>query len=242
MLVVAGVVGLELGITTAITEVVAGLVLGVALDVSSMQWLDSLAHFGMLGLMFMAGFEADPCGSATSWVATRARRYLGAAMVVDVLSMLGLALSFGQYVPNQERLSDNEAMGSRRDEGHKGAAPERRTLLQGPMRSGGICGVTYAISSRDQEASSSLKLRGGGLAQETVALRFTRLRRPGASLLYWGSQWGPASTAEDNAHQARRLSTIRSAEAVQRTCQPGPAQAAFARRAPRSPCASERPG
>lgn len=62
--VVAGVVGLDLGISTAITEVMAGLLLGVALDVSSMQWLDFLAHFGMLGLMFMAGFEVDPTCSA----------------------------------------------------------------------------------------------------------------------------------------------------------------------------------
>jgi Kef-type K+ transport system membrane component KefB len=70
VLVAASVVGLELGISTAITEVVAGLLLGLALDVSDMQWLDFLAQFGMLGLMFMAGFEVDPRVFRRPWRAS----------------------------------------------------------------------------------------------------------------------------------------------------------------------------
>jgi Kef-type K+ transport system membrane component KefB len=154
VLIVAGIVGLELGISTAITEVLAGLLLGLFLDVSSMQWLDFLAHLGMLGLMFMAGFEVDPQVFRRQWRASLGigtgsflaplagvyvachwafgtepriagllgiglsttslalvyhflrerdllrgeggQMVLGAAMVVDVLSMLGLAVLLGR--------------------------------------------------------------------------------------------------------------------------------------------------
>ncbi len=153
VLVLAGVLALEFGISTAITELIAGVLLAVFVDVSDLGWLDFLAHFGMLGLMFMAGFEVDPAVARRTWRASvgigllsfagpavglwalgrvvvgiegpvaalvaiglsttslalvyqflherdmigsdRGQVILGAAMVVDVLSMVALALLLG---------------------------------------------------------------------------------------------------------------------------------------------------
>lgn len=153
VLVVAGVLALEFGISSAITEILAGVLLALFVDVGGMDWLTFLAQFGMLGLMFMAGFEVDPAvlrrvwrpslgigivsffvpaggvyaacrwgfgmapgaagllaiGLSTTSLALvyhflRERELLagdigqtilGAAMVVDVLSMVGLALLLG---------------------------------------------------------------------------------------------------------------------------------------------------
>lgn len=83
VLVLAGVLALEFGISTAITELVAGVLLAVVVDVSGLGWLDFLAHFGMLGLMFMAGFEVDPAVARRTW-----RASLG----VGVLSFVGPAV------------------------------------------------------------------------------------------------------------------------------------------------------
>lgn len=67
VLVVAGVLAFEIGVSTAITEIVAGVLLALFVDVSGLTWLDFLAHFGMLGLMFMAGFEVDPVMARRTW-------------------------------------------------------------------------------------------------------------------------------------------------------------------------------
>ncbi|MGH2659358.1 MAG: cation:proton antiporter [Actinomycetota bacterium] len=67
VLVVAGVLALEFGISSAVTEIVAGVLLALFVDVSSMDWLAFLAQFGMLGLMFMAGFEVDPVVLRRAW-------------------------------------------------------------------------------------------------------------------------------------------------------------------------------
>jgi len=153
VLVVAGFLALEVGVSTAITEIVAGVLLALFADVQALGWLDFLAHFGMLGLMFMAGFEIDPralrrtglsslgiglmsfsvpfagvfvvcqqilglasgtaallgIGLSTTSLALvygflrerdllagdAGQMALGAATVVDLLSMIGLALLFG---------------------------------------------------------------------------------------------------------------------------------------------------
>lgn len=67
VLVVAGVLALEFGISAAVTEIVAGVLLALFVDVSAMDWLAFLAQFGMLGLMFMAGFEVDPVVLRRAW-------------------------------------------------------------------------------------------------------------------------------------------------------------------------------
>ena len=72
-------------------------------------------------------------------------------------------ISFGQYLLNQERMRDNEAMSSRRDEGHQGAAREGRALLQGLVRCG-QCGRRMIVGY------------GGASARRTLQYR---CRRPG---------------------------------------------------------------
>ena len=55
VLIFAGVLALEAGITSAITEIVAGVLLVYFLpSVSKLDWLAFLANFGVLGLMFLA--------------------------------------------------------------------------------------------------------------------------------------------------------------------------------------------
>lgn len=59
-LVLAGVLALELRISTAILEIAAGVILVTFLPhVSELRWLDFLANFGMLALLFVAGFEVE---------------------------------------------------------------------------------------------------------------------------------------------------------------------------------------
>ena len=65
ILVLAGFLPVEFGLSSAITELLSGVLLTLFVDVSSMTWLQLLAHFGMLGLMFMAGLEVDVTAVAT---------------------------------------------------------------------------------------------------------------------------------------------------------------------------------
>lgn len=59
-LMVAGLIALELRISTAILEIAAGVVLVTFLPhASELKWLDFLANFGMLALLFVAGFEVE---------------------------------------------------------------------------------------------------------------------------------------------------------------------------------------
>jgi Kef-type K+ transport system membrane component KefB len=68
VLILAGWLALELGISSAITEIVAGVLLGYFIaDVGKLDWLEFMAHFGLLGLMFMAGFEVDVRRLRTTW-------------------------------------------------------------------------------------------------------------------------------------------------------------------------------
>jgi len=59
-LVIAAILAFELNISSAIIEILAGILLAFWLgDLASLGWLHFLANLGMLGLMFMAGFEVD---------------------------------------------------------------------------------------------------------------------------------------------------------------------------------------
>lgn len=64
-------VAFELGISSAILEIVAGVILAVFVeDMASLDWLRFLANLGMLGLMFMAGFEIDVERLRGTWKAS----------------------------------------------------------------------------------------------------------------------------------------------------------------------------
>lgn len=94
VLVVAGVLALEVGLSSAITEVLAGVVLGLLVETGDVGWLVFLAHFGLLGLMFIAGFEVDPAMLRKTW---RASLAIGcASFLAPFLGVFGLGrLAFG---------------------------------------------------------------------------------------------------------------------------------------------------
>ncbi len=56
----AGIISIEIGFSTAILEILAGVLASNVLGVHSVEWLDFLADFGLVGIMFYAGFEVDP--------------------------------------------------------------------------------------------------------------------------------------------------------------------------------------
>ena len=58
-IIVAGVLSIELGVSVAILEIVAGLIVASFFDLSNLTWLEFLSNFGILGIMFIAGFEID---------------------------------------------------------------------------------------------------------------------------------------------------------------------------------------
>lgn len=55
----AGIIALEFGVSVAILEIIAGIFAANALEVGHFPWIEFLADFGLLGLMFFAGFEVD---------------------------------------------------------------------------------------------------------------------------------------------------------------------------------------
>jgi Kef-type K+ transport system membrane component KefB len=59
VVVLAGITGIKLNITSAIIEVIAGIILGNFLGVGIEPWLDFLGTFGGLILTFLAGVEID---------------------------------------------------------------------------------------------------------------------------------------------------------------------------------------
>ena len=54
-----GFLSLEIGLSTAILEIVAGIIGGNLFDIGSLPWIDFMANYGILGLMFLAGLELD---------------------------------------------------------------------------------------------------------------------------------------------------------------------------------------
>ena len=60
VMVTAAVIAFELRISSAILEILAGIGLAFFfVDIGNLDWLSFLANLGMLGLMFMVGFEVD---------------------------------------------------------------------------------------------------------------------------------------------------------------------------------------
>jgi excisionase family DNA binding protein len=67
-------------------------------------------------------------------------------------------ISFEKYLENQARIRDNEVMGTRSDEGQKGAAREGRALLQGLVRCG-HCGRRMMVGYGGAKAKRTLQYR-----------------------------------------------------------------------------------
>lgn len=71
VLVGAAVLAFEFGISSAIVEIFAGVALAFFIsDIGSLGWLQFLANLGMLGLMFMAGFEVEVHRLRRTWRAS----------------------------------------------------------------------------------------------------------------------------------------------------------------------------
>lgn len=137
VLVVAGVLALEFGISSALTEILAGVLLAVFLDVSALGWLGFLSHFGMLGLMFMAGFEMDPQIFARHWrsalgigLASFAVPFLGVYawcrwvlhLAPLVSALLGIGLSTTSIALVYHYLHERQILAGRRGQAVLGAA------------------------------------------------------------------------------------------------------------------------
>ena len=56
----AGIISIEIGFSTAMLEILAGVIASNILGISHPTWLDFLADFGLVGILFYAGFEVDP--------------------------------------------------------------------------------------------------------------------------------------------------------------------------------------
>ena len=55
----AGIISLEIKVSVAIMEIMAGIVAGNFFRLMSSDWIDNMSLFGLLGLMFFAGFETN---------------------------------------------------------------------------------------------------------------------------------------------------------------------------------------
>lgn len=67
LILASGVLSLELGISVSVMEILAGILAGTFAGIRSSDWLDHTAAFGLLGLMFFAGFETDFAMLRRNW-------------------------------------------------------------------------------------------------------------------------------------------------------------------------------
>ncbi len=77
---VAGVISVELGVTVALLELTLGVAASNLFHLQTQEWLDFIAKFGSIVLTFLAGMEVDPAYM---------RRRLGASFGIGVVSFLG---------------------------------------------------------------------------------------------------------------------------------------------------------
>ena len=80
VILVAGVLSVELGVTVALLELTLGVVAGNVFHLQSQDWLDFIAKFASIVLTFLAGMEVDPAYM---------RRRLGASVGLGVVSFAG---------------------------------------------------------------------------------------------------------------------------------------------------------
>jgi Kef-type K+ transport system membrane component KefB len=76
----AGMVSVELGVTVALVELSFGVLAGNTLDLHSQAWLDFVASFASIVLTFLAGMEVDP---------SYLRRRVGPSVGIGVSSFVG---------------------------------------------------------------------------------------------------------------------------------------------------------
>lgn len=68
VLVLAAGIALEIGFSSAIAEILAGIALAYFFtDIASLNWVEFLSNLGLLGLMFLAGFEVDIERLRSTW-------------------------------------------------------------------------------------------------------------------------------------------------------------------------------
>lgn len=68
VLVLAAGIALEIGFSSAIAEIIAGIALAYFfVDIASLTWVEFLGNLGLLGLMFLAGFEVDINRLRSTW-------------------------------------------------------------------------------------------------------------------------------------------------------------------------------
>lgn len=94
-LVLVGAAGLalELGFSSAIAEILAGIALGWFYPgIASLDWLNFLGNLGLLGLMFMAGFEVDIPRLRKTW---RASTGIGVVSLAMPMTGVYLVCSYG---------------------------------------------------------------------------------------------------------------------------------------------------
>lgn len=93
VLVGAAFIALEFGFSSAIAEILAGVVLGmIFVDIASLDWVEFLGNLGLLGLMFLAGFEVDIHRLRSTW---RASIGIGIASLATPIAGVFIACYFG---------------------------------------------------------------------------------------------------------------------------------------------------
>ncbi len=86
VLVVAAGIALEIGFSSAIAEIIAGIALAYFYsDIASLSWVEFLGNLGLLGLMFLAGFEVDVHRLRKTWQTS-----VGIGTASLLLPMLGV--------------------------------------------------------------------------------------------------------------------------------------------------------
>ncbi|RMF05556.1 cation:proton antiporter [Candidatus Woesearchaeota archaeon] len=67
LIVFGGILALELGLSVAIVEILLGLLGANLFGMAEEQWIPLMANFGLLGIMFFAGFETDANSIRKNW-------------------------------------------------------------------------------------------------------------------------------------------------------------------------------
>lgn len=96
LILASGILSLELGISVSVMEILAGVAAGSIAGLRSSDWLEHTAAFGLLGIMFFAGFETDIAMLRRNWRASLTiglTSFFTPAILVGSASFLLLGLS-----------------------------------------------------------------------------------------------------------------------------------------------------
>lgn len=92
VLVLAAGIALEIGFSSAIAEILAGVALAFFfVDIAELDWVEFLGNMGLLGLMFLAGFEVDIHRLRSTW---RASVGIGVASLLTPMTGVFLVCYF----------------------------------------------------------------------------------------------------------------------------------------------------